>query len=88
VNDLSASEYPEVGDGRFKLDAGVPGLRSDSVDGDEAVTCADDLLQLAREFLVRLGPAFRCPDHTLAAAIRLASVVGQIRVLIGDLGIE
>src|SRR4030095_3468330 len=57
MDDLSVSERPYVGDVSFALNSGKPRRSSNSVDGDEAVTRADDSLQLNRHVLVRLDPA-------------------------------
>jgi len=58
------------------------------VDGDDALTRVDHSLQLDRDLLVCLEPAFRRPNHSLVAAVGLANVVGQDRVLVDDRRIE
>src|SRR5262245_14251008 len=63
VDDLSVSEGPLISKGPCESDACVPRLRTDSVDGDEALACPDDLLQLDCQVLERLQPAPRCPSE-------------------------
>src|SRR6266550_2820304 len=88
MNDPFASECPGVCEGAHKLDAGVTHLASTGVDGYEAITRPDDLVQVDREFLPNLEPAVQRPEQTLLAAIGLANVIGQDRVLIREVGVE
>ena len=41
-----------------------------------------------RELLVGLGPSLHRSSYSLVAAIRLAHVIGQDRVLVDDIGVE
>jgi hypothetical protein len=52
------------------------------------VTRSDDSLELEGERVGRLGPAPSGPDDALVPAVGLADVVGQVRVLVNDVGVE
>jgi hypothetical protein len=88
VDDLAVAEYVGVGKRTLKLDAGVPGGRFEAVDRDQPVARTDDPFQSRREVLERFEPALDCSQYAFTAAVCLASVIGQVRVLIDDLGIE
>src|SRR5438874_316565 len=86
MNEPSTAESPDIGDPEILHDAGVTRLRPDPVNRNEAVAGANDSLRLIGHLLEGFREAGPCPSQTIEAAIRLARMVGQEVVLVGELG--
>src|SRR4051794_27887757 len=88
MSDPAVAEGPGVGQDRIELDAAVAGFRVRLMDRDETVARSNDALELKRERLVCIGPSLSRSEDALGPSIGLADVVGQVRVLVGNVGIE
>jgi hypothetical protein len=88
VHDLPVAEGPRISERLLEFGVVVGRLVAQAVDRDKALALADDALELDLYPVGALQPSVAGASQAVDAAVALANVIGQVRVLVLDLVVE